>query len=246
MNTEDRMIHRKPSSSGNKPRDGSAQDTRHQGHIGDPPRRDNPPTSSADQFKMNIGICGRQMPDGTFPGPARCTPPEPDEPEMSRRTLPPEVVVPRPEDVTWEQVVAESKAVLFPRLSVKVQPKGRTLVNLDTIVYTDASKVTTNTVTLLGFPVVVEATPMSYSWNFGDGSPVRRTTTPGKPYPSKDITHKYMKRGAVGLSVTTHYAARFNVAGTGWQYVEGTVPVTGPVTPLTVREAVPVLVEPGS
>jgi hypothetical protein len=54
-----------------------------------------------------------------------------------------------------------------------------------------------------------------------------------------------MKRGAVSLTLTTSYAARFNVAGTGWQYVDGTIPVTGPATPLQVREAVPVLVAPG-
>ncbi|MEU4395120.1 hypothetical protein [Kribbella sp. NPDC023855] len=152
--------------------------------------------------------------------------------------------IPRPEDVRWEQVLAESKNVLFPKLRVKVQPVGRTLVNLDTIVYTDQAKLSTATVTLLGFPVVVEATPMSYTWNFGDGASAT-TTTPGRPYPAKDITHKYMKKGGVGLTLTTHYAARFNVAGTGWQYVDGLVPITGPATPLQVREAVPVLVEPG-
>jgi hypothetical protein len=142
-------------------------------------------------------------------------------------------------------VRSETKNVVFPGLSVKVQPNGRTLVNLDTIVYTEDSKVSTTTVTLLGFPVEVEATPISYTWNFGDGSPALTTSTPGKPYPSKEITHKYMKRGAVSLTLTTSYAARFNVAGTGWQYVDGTIPVTGPATPLQVREAVPVLVDPG-
>jgi hypothetical protein len=134
---------------------------------------------------------------------------------------------------------------MFPGLSVKVQPNGRTLVNLDTIVYTDESKVSTTTVTLLGFPVVVEATPISYTWRFGDGSPALTTTTPGEPYPSKEITHKYMKRGSVSLTLTTNYAARFNVADTGWQYVGGTIPITGPATALQVREAVPVLVDPG-
>lgn len=134
--------------------------------------------------------------------------------------------------------------VLFPELAVKVQPRGRTLVNLDTIVYTDESKVSTTTITLLGFPVAVEATPISYTWNFGDGTPALTTSTPGKPYPSKEITHKYMQRRAVSLTLTTNYAARFNVADTGWQYVDGTVPVTGPATPLQVREAVPVLVDP--
>ena len=132
---------------------------------------------------------------------------------------------------------------MFPGLSVKVQPVGRTLVNLDTIVYTDESKVSTNNVTLLGFPVVVEATPMSYTWNFGDGKTLT-TTTPGKAYPSKEITHKYLKRGNVNVTLTTNYAARYNVADTGWQYVDGTVPITGPATALLIREAVPVLVDP--
>lgn len=159
--------------------------------------------------------------------------------------MPPEVVRPRPEDVTWELIRSETKNVIFPGLSVKVQPNGRTLVNLDTIVYTDESKVSTTTVTLLGFPVVIEATPISYTWSFGDGSPALTTSTPGKAYPSKEITHKYMKRADVSLTLTTNYAARFNVADTGWHYIDGTVPITGPATPILVREAVPVLVDPG-
>ncbi|MEV8378600.1 PKD domain-containing protein [Kribbella sp. NPDC056861] len=154
------------------------------------------------------------------------------------------VRIPRPEDVSWDQVLSEVKDVVFPRLGVKVQPTVRTLVNLETIVYTDQSRVSMTTVTLLGFPVVVEATPLSYTWDFGDGVSVT-TSTPGRPYPAKDITHKYMKKGGVSLTLTTNYGARFNVAGTGWQYVDGTVPITGPATALQVREAVPVLVEPG-
>jgi PKD repeat protein len=139
--------------------------------------------------------------------------------------------------------LAEYKDVLFPRLGVKVQPDKRTLINLDTIVYTDQSKVSVNTVTLLGFAVVVEATPISYTWSFGDGKTLT-TSSPGKAYPAKEIVHKYMKRGDVRVTLTTNYAARYNVADTGWQYVDGTVPITGPGTPLLVREAVPVLVDP--
>ncbi|WP_157979853.1 PKD domain-containing protein [Kribbella monticola] len=139
--------------------------------------------------------------------------------------------------------MAQYKNVLFPGLGVKVQPVGRTLVNLDTIVYTDESKVSVKTVDLLGFAVVVEATPVSYTWDFGDGVVVT-TTTPGKAYPAKEITHKYMKRGSVKVTLTTNYAARYDVAGTGWQYVDGTVPIAGPATALLVREAVPVLVDP--
>ncbi|MER7244589.1 PKD domain-containing protein [Kribbella sp. NPDC000426] len=200
--------------------------------------------SDRDDIKLNIGVCGRMQPDGTVPGPSRCQPVGVDERNMSRRREP-RVVTPRPQDVTWEEVRSETKDIMFPGLPVKVQPNGRTLVNLDTIVYTEDNGVARTTVTLLGFPVVVEATPINYTWRFGDGSPALTTSTPGKPYPSKEITHKYMNRGNVSLTVTTDYAARFNVAGTGWQYVEGTVAITGPATPLLVREAVPVLVDPG-
>lgn len=200
--------------------------------------------SSRRELRLNTGICGRVQTDGTIPGPNRCGLNRERERRVELRTIPPDIVRPRPQDVTWEQVRSETKNIMFPGLSVKVQPNGRTLVNLDTIVYTDDSKVSTTTVTLLGFPVVVEATPISYTWSFGDGSPALTTTTPGKPYPSKEITHKYMKRGNVSLTLTTNYAARYNVADTGWQYIDGTVPITGPATPLQIREAIPVLVDP--
>lgn len=202
-------------------------------------------SSGRDDLKLNTGICGRMQPDGTVPGPSRCQPGGEDRRATRRSVTPPSVVVPRPEDITWEQVRSETKDVVFPGLSVKVQPSGKTIVNMATVVYTDDSKVSTTTVTLLGFPVVVEATPISYTWDFGDGSPTVTTSTPGKPYPDAEITHKYKKREGVGITVTTNYAARFNVADTGWQYIEGTVPITGPATLLQVREAVPVLVDPG-
>lgn len=212
---------------------------------GKPKRSLRPQADDRRSLRLNTGICGRLQPDGTVPGPTRCQPGGEDRRATRRTVPPPEVVRPKPQDVTWEQVRSETKNIVFPGLSVKVQPNGRTLVNLDTIVYADDSRVSRTTVTLLGFPVLVEATPISYTWNFGDGSPALTTSTPGKPYPSKEITHKYMKRGSVGLTVTTNYAARFNVADTGWQYIDGTVPITGPITPLLVREAVPVLVDPG-
>jgi hypothetical protein len=143
--------------------------------------------------------------------------------------------------VTWEQVWTETKDVVFPALTVHVQPSTRTLVNLETVVWTDKNQVLTTTVTLLGFPVVVQAVPLKYQWHFGDGTSVE-TSTPGAPYPSKEITHKYLKRGDVRLTVTTFYGASYTVAGLT-RYV-GDIPITGPATPLQVREAVPVLVDP--
>lgn len=223
----------------------------HQGKKHERPRTGktvaDPQADARRPFRLNLGMCKPTEMGGKILGPNVCeldAPEVPEETQVARRTLPPQVVLPRPEDVSWEQVLAETKSVVFPGLRVKVQPDRRTLVNYETIVYTDGSKVSSTTVTLLGFPVVVEGTPISYSWRFGDGTPAVTTSTPGRPYPAKDITHKYTKRGAVRLTLTTNYAARFNVANTGWQYVDGTVPITGPATPLQVREAVPVLVDP--
>ncbi|WP_350278966.1 hypothetical protein [Kribbella sp. HUAS MG21] len=194
--------------------------------------------------RLNIGICGRLQNDGTIPGPTRCQPFVPDKPEQRRRTPEVRPTTPVPREITWEDVRSETKDVMFPALTVRVQPRGRTLVNLDTIVYTDDNGVTANWVTVLGRPVLVEATPRKFIWSFGDGTSVT-TTSPGKPYPSKEITHKYMKVASVNLTVTVTYTARFFVSDAGWRNVDGLVSITGPATPLQVREAVPVLVDPG-
>ena len=214
--------------------------------TGTPPREERVNTSDAKQdLRIHDAGCKPTQMQGKVDAPNICPPDKPEIENPIKRATVRRIVRPRPEDVTWEEVRSETKSLVFPGLSVKVQPNGRTLVNLDTIVYTDESKVSTSTVTLLGFPVTVQATPISYTWHFGDGSPALTTSSPGNPYPSKEITHKYMRRGAVALTVTTNYAARFNVANTGWQYVAGTISATGPATQLLVREAVPVLVDPG-
>jgi len=139
-------------------------------------------------------------------------------------------------------VLAESKDVIFPKLTVHVQPKDRTLVNMETIVYTDDKGITTVPVNVAGFDVVVTAVPRSFTWHFGDGTG-KTTESPGKPYPSKEITHRYMKRGDLRLSVTVTYDASFTAVGAPTRYLGG-IPITGPSTPLQVREAVPVLVDP--
>jgi len=128
---------------------------------------------------------------------------------------------------------------------VSIQPAGRTLVNADTIVYTSKDKWTKYGIVLLGFKVDVEGLPTAYKWNFGDGQSLT-TKSAGKPYPAKDVTHKYLKRAdKLDVSVTTTYGARFRVDGGAWQTIDQPLTVTGPPTALDVREAIPVLVDPG-
>jgi hypothetical protein len=136
----------------------------------------------------------------------------------------------------------ELKNVNFPALSVQVQPQGRTLVNLKTIVYTKPIPVD-QIVPILSWPVGVRATASSYTWTFGDGT-TANSTSEGTPYPAFDVFHQYKKRGKVAVSVTVHYTARYQLPGQGWTTLAGTVDIVGPATALTVAEARPVLVDP--
>jgi hypothetical protein len=75
----------------------------------------------------------------------------------------------------FQESVTPSRAVVQPAT-------GRALVNLPLVAY--AEPVTdTWTPTLLGTPVTIRATPVSYVWDFGDGSASVVTDHPGGPYP---------------------------------------------------------------
>jgi hypothetical protein len=128
----------------------------------------------------------------------------------------------------------------LPTLEARTQPEGRTLVNFATIFYTEAEPFTTQ-LTLLGQRVDVEATPSQFTWHHGDGTS-STTSSPGAPYPSKEITHHYLDADVtVQPSVDVTYAARFRVNGGGWQDIPETVTVSGPPGSLQILEATAVL-----
>jgi hypothetical protein len=120
-------------------------------------------------------------------------------------------------------------------------PQGRTLVNFDTNFYTANTHPTTRTVTLLGQPVTIEATPTSYSWHFGDDGTLT-TSDPGAPYPDLRVTHRYRRVGSVTPSVDTTYAGRYRVADGSWQTIPDTLTVPGATVDLQVVSATPHLV----
>ena len=142
--------------------------------------------------------------------------------------------------VTPGDVLSALRRVGLPELVARVQPDGKTLVNLDTIFHTDSAPVSVD-LTILGQAVEVVATPQTYHWVFGDGTS-RTTSTPGEPYPARTITHRYGKaRVTVFPHVEVSYGGRFRVNGGGWQDIGGTVTTVGPPTALRVAEATPVL-----
>ena len=145
-----------------------------------------------------------------------------------------------PPEVTPAIVLTALRRVGLPELTTYVQPGDRTLVNFDTIFYTDPQPVTLN-LTLLGQAVVVEATTTRYRWVFGDGTVVT-TDGPGAPYPSKEITHRYDDADVtVQPHVEAVYTARFRVNGGDWQEIGETVTTIGPSTDLRVVEGTPLL-----
>jgi hypothetical protein len=113
-------------------------------------------------------------------------------------------------------------------------------VNFATIFYAEPQTFV-RTLTLLGQQVHVEATPTSFVWRYGDGTSTT-TSTPGAPYPAKDITHNYADaHTTVQTSVDVTYSARFQVGNGGWQDIPETVTIVGPQSALRISEATAVL-----
>jgi len=142
--------------------------------------------------------------------------------------------------VTPALVLNEIRRIGLPELQARTQPEDKTLVNFDTIFYTEAQPFTA-TVTLLGQEVDIVAEPTGYTWHHGDGSSTS-TSGPGKPYPSKEITYRYSDaHTTVKPRVDVTYTARFRVNGGAWQDIDETVTITGPESSLRVSEASPTL-----
>lgn len=128
----------------------------------------------------------------------------------------------------------------MPALKLHIQPDGQTLVNVDTIFYTEPTTLR-QTVILIGRTVRVIAEPIRYTWVHGDGTSAS-TGRPGRPYPAKDVTHRYQQPADdLRARVNTTYRVRYRVAGSGWATLDETLTAPGPSTAVDVDEAVPVL-----
>ncbi len=142
--------------------------------------------------------------------------------------------------VTDAMVLAAFRRIPLPHLRSHSQPANKTLINFDTIFFTDAQQLTRN-ITLLGQRVRLVIRPSRFEWVHGDGT-AATTATPGAPYPSKDIVYRYQDaHTTVGHRVVVTWSARWSLNGGPLQPVNGTVTTTGPATPLRIAEASPAL-----
>jgi hypothetical protein len=130
----------------------------------------------------------------------------------------------------FQESVTPSRAVVQPAT-------GRALVNLPLVAY--AEPVTdTWTPTLLGTPVTIRATPVSYVWDFGDGSASVVTDHPGGPYPDHAAEHTYRTTGDRIVTLTTTYTGHYSVdGGASWLAIGGEARASSAPIPVRLVEA---------
>lgn len=156
------------------------------------------------------------------------------------------------QQISMEMVLTQWQALTWPAADLVIQPpKGETFVNLDTIFYTTATGPQTQTITLLGQQLQIEATPASYTWHWVTGNDPATaadrvpytTTEPGTPYPDQTITHAYTRPGVtVHPRVDLTYRGRYRIGTGGWIQIPQPRTITGTPGSLTVLEAPPTLV----
>jgi hypothetical protein len=128
------------------------------------------------------------------------------------------------------------------RGSIRTDPAGWTLVNLDTYFWcadvvgrscVDLGE-PERLVVLLGREVRIRPHVIRYAWRFGDGQ--TRAVRTGR------VTHVYRSRLSAVVTVTLTWSAEYSVGRGAFQPVGGTTTTTSAPLVLPVREARPVLV----
>ena len=139
-------------------------------------------------------------------------------------------------DLLPELTEADFRLLPLPAPVLHLQPdRGWVLVNIETIVFTDPTPVTLRT-DLLGYGVTVEATPVRWTYDFGDGHDLT-TVDPGRPYPDHDVFHEYEQPGTAAITLTAQWAGRYQVDGSPvWRDIDGTALTTATSEPFTVEE----------
>ena len=142
-----------------------------------------------------------------------------------------------PQDATPVLTAADFRRLPLAASPLAIQPaRTEHLVNMPAIVYTTPAQQLLTT-DLLGYLVEVEATPITYTWDFGDGTTLT-TTTPGHPYPNHDVAHPYGQPGTYTITLVTTWTGRYRLAGTTtWATVTGTATTITTSTPITAVEA---------
>lgn len=130
----------------------------------------------------------------------------------------------------------------------QMQPSGWALKNLPMNLVASAS-VEEISGELLGFPASVRFTPVSYAWDYGDGTSGTSITRGaswealGVPELTKTATsHVYRERGEYAVTVSVVLSAEYRFAGQPWRPIAGTLQIAGAASPVSVKTVRTVLV----
>ncbi|MFD1212002.1 PKD domain-containing protein [Arthrobacter sp. GCM10027362] len=123
--------------------------------------------------------------------------------------------------------------------STTIQPAPHTLVGAHTNVYADAAE-QRFAVRILGQDVAVVATPIDYTWNYGDGSSLGPVVAPGGPLPQDRwgeqtaTSHVYKDTGDFRVTLTTTFKGTYSVNGGPAVPIPGTGSFTAPPAAISV------------
>ena len=124
--------------------------------------------------------------------------------------------------------------------TISIQPsRGWAYVNKPVYLQSNTQPVTKET-TLLGNTVTITATPVSYTWNCGDGHTFTTKDAGGTWEQGSTVTHSYTRAGTYTLSAEIVWQASYNIGGQRYP-IKGTLTTTSTTQQINIREAEAVL-----
>lgn len=151
----------------------------------------------------------------------------------------------KPRDVLAEiagQIAHEFQRTPIAAAKIGSQPGPHTLRGKETNVWADAATQTFN-LTMIGQKVTITATPVAYTWDYGDGTNWGPTPIHGAPLHEDRIgeqtqtSHVYVATGRLAINLTTHFNGTYTVNGGPELPIPGQGNIPSPALPLTVWRA---------
>lgn len=152
----------------------------------------------------------------------------------------------KPRDILAEiaaQIGYEFQHTPIAAATIGSQPGPHTLRGKDTNVYATATTQNFD-ITLLEQQVTIIATPVAYTWDYGDGEAWGPTPIHGAPLHQDRIgeqtqtSHIYAITGKLNINLTTHFSGTYSVNGGPFLPIPGQGNIPSPPLDLTVWRAV--------
>ncbi|MGO1886203.1 MAG: PKD domain-containing protein [Citricoccus sp.] len=124
--------------------------------------------------------------------------------------------------------LADFRALDIAPSRIESDSGGFGLIRANTNFYATEESQTLNT-TMLGQGVAIQAVPVRWTWDYGDGSEPLSNPYPGGPQrefnQETTTSHAYQDTGEFPVSLTTSYRGQFSVNGGPWIAIPGVAEV---------------------